>query len=488
MTVAAPQQIHGQYDSEAKRATETHSLTDTGNAERLTGLAAGNFRYCHERRLWVVCDQSGRWNWDRGGHLINHLGKKTVQSIYSEAERETSEAHRKALAKHALASEALHRRHALIELAKSEQSIPITLDKFDRDSWLFAVRNGVIDLHTGSLRPLNREDFITKTSGVNFNAYATCPTWWEFLRRIFADDRELISYVQQAVGYTLTGLTVEQVFFLLHGAGANGKSTFMRVLLELFGDYGLHCPADTFLARAQDGRAAPDLVRLQGVRLAAAIESDAGARLAQSMIKAMTGGDAITARGLYQDYTQFIPTHTVWFATNHKPRVTDATHAMWRRVRMIPYPVQIPCTEQDPTLSDRLIAELPGILNWAIAGCLEWQRAGRLIAPRAVLESTQTYRDEQDVLDDFVREHCIRDRTASVPFGELHKAYVAWAGETMERPISSRAFANALQERGFHPTTEKRARHYRGLRLRTPRDSDATGTVDADVEEVLDAD
>lgn len=463
-------------------------LSDVGNGQLFAQRHRSYARYCYPTRSWFVCDEAGRWERDPGNHVMR-LAKTTVLHLYELAQRELDDQRRAQLAAHALRTENAHRLQSMIDLAKDEEGMAIEPQAFDADPWLFNVSNGVIDLKTGKCRTRRPEDYLTKQSIAIFDPSATCTEWTKFLERIFQHDRHLIEYLQQIVGYCLTGLTVEQVFFLLWGSGANGKSTAMKVLLKLFGDYGLQVPAETFLTRNQDGRATPDLVRLQGARLAVAIESDEGSRLAEGLIKQMTGSDRIAARRLYQDFVEFDPTHKIVFATNHKPRVKDNSHAMWRRMRLIPFAVQIPDHEQDPTLANKLLAELPGILNWAIAGCLAWQRAGRLLTPEQVTVATEAYRTEQDVLDDYLRERCICAPGITTKFSDLRKDYAEWTDGLSERPLSGKAFAAALQERGYTPSMLKNARHYAGLRLRTMNDdlveaqlAYTGGTADVDLD------
>ena len=448
---------------------DTLRLTDVGNGQLFARQYRDDIRYCYPFKSWLVCDEGALWVRCPGNRIMQ-LAKATVLGLYDVARHETDDARRTKLAAHAVKSESVQRLQAMIDLARSEPGIAITPDAFDVNPWLFSVSNGVLYLKTGRFRERIREDLITKLSPVVFDPTASCPTWLRFLGRIFQDDQRVITYVQHIVGYCLTGLTIEQVFFLLWGTGSNGKSTLLKVLLKLFGDYGLQMPAETFLSRTQDGRATPDLARLQGARLAVAIESDEGCRLAEGSIKQMTGSDRIAARRLYQDFIEFEPTHKILFATNHKPRVRDNTHAMWRRMRLIPFEAQIPDSEQDPTLPDKLLAEQSGILNWALAGCLTWQQAGRLRTPDPVIAATASYRTEQDVLDDFLGERCFCGLEEIVEFSELRKAYADWADDVSERPLSSKAFAAALRERGFTPTKVRNARHYRGLRLRTITD------------------
>jgi len=467
--ITPPPPIPSQSATLGTASRETR-MTDVGNAERFVRLHRENVRYCFPRRSWFVWN-GALWALDTE-NLVMQMAKRAALGIYDEARHEHDDARRQKLAAWGVTSESAARLQAMLDLARSEPGIAIRPDVFDADPWLFGVANGVVDLRTGGLLQPSSEQYLTKSSPARYDPSATCECWLRFLARIFDGDEGLMAYMQQITGYCLTGLTSEQVFFLLWGSGANGKSTLLKVLLKLFGDYGLQVPAETFLSRAHEGGARPDLVRLQGARLAVAIESDEGARLAEGTIKQMTGSDRIAARRLYEDIIEFIPTHKILFATNHKPRVRDNTHAMWRRMRLLPFEVQIPDAEQDPDLGDTLIGELSGILNWALAGCVAWQQSGRLWTPEAVVAATASYRTEQDVLDDFLRERCVRDLESITAFAELRTAYVEWTKEASDKPLSSKALATALQERGFEQLRRRNARHYRGLRLRTTYDED----------------
>jgi putative DNA primase/helicase len=371
---------HGQDDgpraaapvgpSPSQPDTQPQRLTDLGNGECFADQHRHRARYCYALETWFICDETSLWERDPG-NLVMQLAKHSVRALYDDAQREPNDECRIKLAKHAIQSESAERLKNMIVLARSEPGMALSPDDFDPDPWLLSVANGVINLRTGQLRLREWADFITKRSPIHFDPHATCPTFQRFLDRIFQNDQSLIAYLQQVVGYCLTGLTSEQQFFLLWGSGANGKSTLLTVLLGLLGNYGLQTPAETFLRRKQDGRATPELARLAGARLAVACESDQGCRLAEGLIKQMTGNDRIAARGLWENIFEFTPTHKILLATNHKPRIDDATHAMWRRMCLIPFEVQIPDHEQDRQLAATLLTELPGILNWALIGCLE---------------------------------------------------------------------------------------------------------------------
>jgi putative DNA primase/helicase len=258
----------------------------------------------------------------------------------------------------------------------------------------------------------------------------------------------LINFLQKILGYSLTGSTREQCLFFLYGLGANGKSTLLEVVQSLWGDYATRTSSETFLAK-KPGGIPNDVAALRGARLAAAVEVEQGRRLAEVLVKEMTGGDTISARFMRAEWFSFKPQFKIFLATNHKPIIRGTDFAIWRRIRLIPFTVQIPKEEQDRDLPEKLRGELPGILNWAMAGCLQW-RFGGLEPPKEVDDATQDYRAEMDVLGDFIAERCILDPGADATAAELYKSYTSWAEENGEkRPLTQRAFGMSLTERGF---------------------------------------
>ena len=217
---------------------------------------------------------------------------------------------------------------------------------------------------------------LTKLVPVRYDPHATCPTFERFLDRALKNDRLLIAYVQRAIGYTLTGAMGEQVFFFPYGPGGTGKSTLVNVVRDLLGDFGLHTPTETFVAKQYDNGATADLARLAGARMVTAVEVNWSRQIDEARVKMLTGGDPITARHLYQGFFTFQPTCKLWFVANDLPGVRGTAEAFWRRVHVIPFEVIIPKDERDEGLIEKLKAEAPGILAWAVRGCLAWQRGG----------------------------------------------------------------------------------------------------------------
>lgn len=423
------------------------ALTDYGNAERLVDRFGDNIRYCHEQD-WLIWTGK-RWTEDKTGQLMRYA-KETVRHIYGEAERADDRDTRKKIASHALTSEKRERLRAMIDLARDEAGIPTRAILLDNDPMSFNVLNGTINLKTGLLQPHNRADLITKITQIEFKPGSICPTWIDFLNRIFNQDKSMIAFIQQGIGYSLTGLTVEQIFFLLYGTGSNGKSTFLEIIKMLLGDYAKATNFTTFLEKQGDS-IRNDLAGLAGARFVVAKEAKMGKGFDESVIKELTGGDTISARFLRKEFFEFKPAFKIWLAANHKPRIKEQSTGIWRRVRLVPFETQIAEEEADRDLIYKLEAELPGILNWAIQGCLDWQKAGRLIAPGRVKEATEAYKSESDRLREFITENCFTGKASkfSVVFSTLYSAYVTWCKSNDEMPLGKMSFRSALEERGF---------------------------------------
>lgn len=426
----------------------TERLTDLGNAKRLVRRHGKDLRYCPEWGKWLVYD-GRRWVVDQTGEVMRRA-KETVQSMYQEAAQIADEGMRKALAQWAMKPESASRLKAMVELAQSEPGIPVTPSELDRDPWLLNCLNGTIDLQTGQLSPHRREDLITKLVPVEYDSDAKAPLWEKFLHEIMNGDEELIRFLQRAVGYSLTGFTTEQKMFLLYGTGANGKNVFLETIRALLGDYAQQAEFSTFLQWSRDGdRVRNDLARMVGKRFVSAVEMEEGGRLCEAVIKQITGGDTITARFLCKEYFEFRPVLKLWLAANHKPRIRGTDYAIWRRVYMIHFAVTIPPEKRDRDLAERLRQEeLKGILSWAVRGCLEWQQRG-LDAPRAVVEATEQYREEQDIVGQFIADCCVEGPNARATTGELYAAFKKWCEDVGETPLSQRAFGERLNARNF---------------------------------------
>ena len=360
---------------------------------------------------------------------------------------------------------------AVLRLAAADRRLAITVDQLDRDPWLLNTEAGTVELRTGRMREHRRLDYITKITGASPGG--ACPLWLRFLNRVTAGDRELAAYLRRVVGYCLTGSTQEHAMFFLHGTGTNGKGVFTITVSGMLGEYAMTSPTETFIASATDHHPT-DLARLHGARLVTATETERNRRWAESRIKAVTAGDPVTARFMRQDFFTYVPQFKLLVTGNHKPGLRGVDEAIRRRFNLIPFTVTIPKEERDPELAEKLKAEWPGILAWAIEGCLEWQRVG-LAPPEAVRNATADYLESEDALGQWLAERCLVGPSFQATSGDLFQSWKEWAEAAGEHVGSQKALTHALQDRDF--THKKRMGHaskpgFEGLAPRPKHESD----------------
>lgn len=443
--------------------TTKFNTTDQGNVERLINMFGFLIRYCLSLGGWLVWNDK-YWEFDTSGRF-DDLVKKTIRSIFSEAGLEPDDEERKRLAKHALQSEDIRRYTAVESLARKDGRVLVSENALDADGWLLNCGNGTINLKTGELQPHNPDDLITKIVPVEYSPDATCPTWEKFMNDIMGGASEMVRYLQRVIGYSLTASTKEQCFFILYGTGANGKSTLLNIVLKLLSGYAKQAVTESFLS-GKRGSINNDIAMLKGVRLAAATEFDEGQKFSEGLIKHLTGSDPIRARFLHKEFFEFIPTFKLFLATNHKPNVTGTDHGFWRRVRVIPFRETFSSAQIDPELSHKLIKELPGILAWAVRGCLDWQEYG-LGEPQAVREATTQYRMEMDTVARFIEESCEVGPGQHIASSQLYSAYTSWCFAEGERVGSQKWFGMQLKKKGFNPCVKGGARCWDGIRMKT---------------------
>lgn len=447
---------------------DRYDLNDLGAAERFVAAHGARLRYVHPWQRWLVYD-GAHWRPDDSGEP-ERLHKELLHDVQAAAVNVRDEKRRNAILRYALASGSAGHVRSVLELARSEAGIPVQPDELDADPFALNVANGTLDLRKGELRPHDRADLITKLAAVVYDPGATAPRFTEFLDRIFAGDADTIAFVGRYVGYSLTGSTAEQKLAILWGTGQNGKSTLLATLRALLGDYGQQAPAETFLERRGDG-IPNDLARMRGARMVVAAEVGEGRRLNEALVKQMTGGEPITARFMRGEYFEFVPAFTPWLATNHKPEIRGVDLAIWRRVRLVPFTVTIPEDERDNALAAKLRAELPGILNWALAGCLAWQRDG-LGSSAAIDAATADYRDESDILGGFITDCCVTGDGIKAKAGDLYARYGYWATANGVEAVKQQAFGRRLADRGYPEHRTRTARWRLGIGIRDDQEGD----------------
>lgn len=344
--------------------------------------------------------------------------------------------------------EATAKRNGMLLAARHR--VVILHTDLDQGHYLLNCKNGTLDLTTGTLRPHDRADLLTHDCEIPYRADATCSNWLAFLWSTFKGDAELIAFIQRAIGYSLTGSVKEQVFLLCHGVGSNGKSVFLNILRKLLGRLAIQAAPD-LLMLDKNRRHPTEQADLFSKRLVVCQETEEGRRFNETLVKQLTGGDGIRTRRMHEDFWEFNPTHKIWLSTNHKPEIRGTDHAIWRRIRLIPFNVKFTDdgpARKDPDMEAKLTAELPGILAWAVDGCLAWQRQG-LKPAAAVTEATQNYQSEMDVLAAWMKDCCVVKKHCETKAADLYASYCAWCEQTGEFAEKQRKFGMRLKERGF---------------------------------------
>ncbi|MDE7229849.1 MAG: hypothetical protein K2N56_05150 [Oscillospiraceae bacterium] len=455
--------IDGLLNEQSSMPDRFYSFDDTGNAHRFTDNYGEIFRYNHADKAWLYWDKT-RWKYDDDGAVFRAVNA-SVESMKNELEYYRSNGEKDAedaFSKHMKYSRS-HKGKTACE-SECRPILPVTPGQLDQHKMAFNTPSGVLSLKSGKLTAHDPNWFITKLSPVEYaETPHSCPVWERFLDEVFRGDKELIRYIQKAVGYSLTGRTSEQCAFFLYGTGRNGKSTFLDVISDICGDYAVNIQPETLMIKPNSNGASSDIARLRGARFVTSTEPNEGMRINEGLLKQLTGEDIVTARKLYGNEFEFRPEFKLWMATNHKPIIRGTDLGIWRRVHMIPFSATIPESRVDKQLGEKLRAEYPAILRWAVEGSLMWQREG-LDMPGAVRAAVAEYRREMDVVSAFIEDRCeVRDG-AYVKASTLFAAYVEWAEKFNEHKFSNTKFGAEVAKR-FKKVARTGGNYYIGISL-----------------------
>lgn len=472
--------------------------TDLGNAKRMRDRHGNNLRYVKAWGKWLVW-QGTHWQVSDNAHA-ERLAIETVEAIKGEAvaiqrefdqvtaelQRETQEAvnnnnanvsrlkslrvsaavleaRTAALFKHARDAQSDRSIRAMVKLCSYMPEIDIPSSALDHNPFLLNCANGTLDLRSGELRPHERLDLLTRCTNVHYDPNATCPGWEAFLTEIMLGSTDLVSYLQRAVGYSLTGSVGNQCLFFLHGDGRNGKSTFVNILKELLGPYaGVGAP--TLLEEGD--RHPTEIAALFGRRMVIITETEDNKALPQAQIKRLTSEEPISTRRMREDFWEFSPTHKLWISGNNKPTVKGTDLGIWRRIQLVPFKFTVPAGSEDRTLGETLLRELPGIFAWAVIGCKAWL-AGGLQPPAEVVNATQDYRDDEDVIGNFLEDRTERAPDAFAASLQLYGAYTTWAEQCGFKPVNVKIFKRRMESAGFPFKRLRTANGYSGIKLRS---------------------
>jgi putative DNA primase/helicase len=429
---------------------------DTEIADRFVAAFGKQLSYIKTQNRWLHWDGK-RWITDNKGFVHDLAAKhcKAESALCRSTPGYTDATARAVCSKSTIS--------AILRLAENDQRIATEASEWDQNVWLLGTPDGVVDLRTSTLRPARPEDRVTKCTAVTPSS-DPCPKWIAFLHRATGGDLALQAYLQRMAGYFLTGSVREESLHFAFGPGGSGKCTFLHAITGVLADYHVATAIATFTETKQDRH----LAEMQGARLVTCSETERGRRWAESRIKEMTGGDRITARYMYGNPFNFLPTFKIMISGNYKPALRPDS-AMRRRFQLAPFSVAIPTNEMDRDLGRKLQTEWPAILAWMIEGCRLWQREG-LNPPAAVVDATRDYMNEQaeDCLSMWLADHCEADATAETKHSELYSSYRRYSEQSGEKPMTSEQLAKELRRFGYEGKRTKAARLVIGLRLTPP--------------------
>jgi len=482
LAAAAEQRRRKAVDADDEEAA--FQTTDKANALRLARHFGGELRYCKGLN-WLVWTGS-RWEVSetRALKVASRLGRivrreaaeaaEKAAAAESEAEREKLDDAVDALMRWARDSEQERRVSAALKMARP--FLEIALEALDADPYLLGCENGVVDLRTGTLRPHAHEDYITKSTGVVYDATARLHLWDAVLERALPDP-ELRRFTQKAAGYTAIGAKGEDVLLTIYGPTRTAKGTVEGSIAAALGEYAETAGLEDLAHRGRGNGAQPrpELARLRGARMASIYETGRELRLNAALVKSMAGSDPITVRALYEAPFTFRPTFAIWIASNHRPQVDEDDDALWERIRELPFRVQIPPEERDPEVRRRLCDPAdggPAVLRWIVDGALAYQGEG-LRPPAPVVEATADYREEMDPLRDFLEECCRLAPDAWALSADLRRVYESWCRENGKTPLGSKDWPAALRRHRFEPLARDAGRGWRGVGLLTTRSPSA---------------
>ena len=428
--------------STEKEVHPSFSESDAGNAEALAYLFGNKIRYNHSEKKWFL------WNghyWEQDvSKMVFEYAKDTAKQRQLDALSITDSTKKGQSLNFALRSEDHHRIYACLNSAKSHPLLSTTANDWNVDSFVLQCKNGVLVLDNEVKFISSSPEMMTSQSiGCEYLPEAKCPTFEKALNEMMNNRHQLVEFVQRAIGYSLSGDTSEQCFFLMHGSGGNGKTVLQNTIKSLLGDYAVHSQFSAF-TRTYNNSQTSELARLHSARIVIASEAGVSKKFDEERLKQITGGDSVTARFLYNEPFTFTPKFKLWLAVNSLPKVEDFSMGFWRRVRIIPFERLFQGDNMDPNLEEKLKKELPGILNWALRGLQEWKQHG-LKPPSEVVNATKEYQTENDVVAQFLEDETLTDEKSKIRTTDLYSAFIKWhEGEYNGKPMTQNKFSRRV--------------------------------------------
>lgn len=445
---------------------------DLANSKRFLDLIGDEMLYCVESKKWLIW-QGSHWEIDRSDFVFDYAAE-FAQGLYDDA-MDT--------AGYKNAQRANNRSgfNAFLELA--QRKVSASIETFDEQPRLLNCKNGTLDLQTGSLKPHDKADRITRRVACDYDADVESPTFTRFIERVLPDP-SVRAFVQRSIGYSLLGNVRERSFWILYGTGNNGKSIFTNLFTNLLGEYASTTRSESIMQGKQN--AIPnDIARLKGKRFVVVPETGENERMNEALVKALSAGDKVSARYLFGEFFDFFFSGKLWIATNHKPTITDHSKGFWDRIKLIPFTQDIPASEviKSDDLMSSLMAEASGVLNWAVQGCRDYFDLDGLETPEIIQKEIDAYRREQDSIAQFIEERCqtiqqarddvpqsMLDNTFINPINyrvsnkDLYAAYKEFCTANGEYLRSHRRLTQNMHERGFRQLNSG-GRYWDGVKL-----------------------
>lgn len=448
----------------AETPKKAYDMTDTGNAHRIYDKFGHVIRYSYNRKKWYYWDGKV-WRIDDTGE-IKKLGDIICEDIKKAGYQEQDEKTQADLLKWATRTASTYGKECMIKECQHLHGIPASPDDFDSYAEYLNCQNGIVNLRTGELIPHDSNFLMSKICYSEYDVSGKEPAMWlKFLNDVTAGNKDLQRYIQKSIGYSLTGSNREQCAYFLYGIGNNGKSTFLDTISDLLGSYSANAQPETIMMKKfSDGGALSDIARLKSARFVTSEEPTEGVRLNEGLLKQLTGGSKITCRFLYADEFEYTPEFKIWISTNHKPVIRGTDVGIWRRIKLIPFEVNI--RNVDKNLKYKLRKEFPQILRWAVDGCRLWMQEG-IEEPECVKDAVKEYKQEMDLLAGFI-EQCIEiDYTCEekIPAKDLFREYSRWAKENNEYEMSSKKFFTEITKKLPEKGRDSRGIFYRNIRL-----------------------
>ena len=441
--------LFGEGKVGAEEEKKRYDMTDTGNAHRLYDRFGTIMHYSYNRKKWMYWDGKS-WRYDESGE-IKKLADLVCDDIKREALLEQDEKTQADMLKWATRTASSKGKEAMVKECQHLEEVPVSLDALDSYTDYLNCQNGIVNLKNGELIPHESNFMMSKLCVCEYDPSGAEPKLWKkFLNDVTDGDKKLQDYIQKCIGYSLSGSNREQCAYFLYGMGNNGKSTFLDTIADMMGTYSANVQPETIMLQKSfvGGGANSDIARLKSTRFVTSEEPTEGVRLNEGLLKQLTGGSKVTCRFLYGDEFEYMPEFKIWVATNHKPVIRGTDLGIWRRIKLIPFEVNIPKEKVDKNLRYKLRKEFPQILSWAVQGCIKWQQEG-IEEPKAVMDAVQDYKQEMDLLASFI-EQCIEidyTETEKIMASDMFRLYSKWAKENNEYEMSSKKFLKEVSKK-----------------------------------------